>query len=184
MDNITKDIQELEKMHTLSQNTSKEVIAAKLDDKPVKDVEESLSSFTKHTFDVIGEEYDFHKLLEAELANRLPNMSDNQLITLHTNNAVNLNDRISKVLGPTFQLMTAKQQAEISARVQAEKNQVNIAIGQGATSSQMKSLNENIGGKPEEAQAVLQGMTQLVSLLGGLGKKPVVTEDAEVIKED
>jgi hypothetical protein len=159
-----------------------------MNEAPVRDVESSLASFTKHTFNIISEEYDFQKDIEKEIRARLQlsekngGFSSKELIALHTNNFVNLNDRVSKVLGPTFQLMTSEINADIAARAQMEKQQqaqVNISIGQNAESA--KNLNENCGAK-DEAQAILQGMFQLQNLLQGLGIKTPAEQKAEALQ--
>lgn len=188
--NVDKNIETLTKMNELATTPSKEVDAAKLDsERPIKDVEESLSAFTKHTFDIIKEEYNFQKEIETEISQRLQldtndgGFTSNQLIALHTNNSVNLNDRISKVLGPTFQLMTSKQQAEIqanaTAKAAAEKASVNINMGGSTPGSNeyMKSVNE------KASQQTLQGLTQLYNLLGGIDIKQKENIAAEQPKD-
>lgn len=173
---IQGDIKTLEVLNQLASVASPAVQKARLDPAPVRDVESSLASFTKHTFNIISEEYDFQKKIENEIAARLQlsekngGFSSKELIALHTNNFVNLNDRVSKVLGPTFQLMTSEVQADIAARSAAEKQQaqVNIAIGD---SGSARTLNENLGSSKEESQAILQGIFQLQSLLQGMNIK-------------
>lgn len=183
-----KNIAILQEMNDLAKTNSKNVQQARMNEAPVRDVESSLASFTKHTFNIISEEYDFQKDIEKEIRARLQlsekngGFSSKELIALHTNNFVNLNDRVSKVLGPTFQLMTSEINADIAARAQMEKQQqaqVNISIGQNAESA--KNLNENCGSK-DEAQAILQGMFQLQNLLQGLGVKTPAEQKAEALQ--
>jgi hypothetical protein len=183
-----KNIAILQEMNDLAKTSSKNVQQARMNEAPVRDVESSLASFTKHTFNIISEEYDFQKDIEKEIRARLQlsekngGFSSKELIALHTNNFVNLNDRVSKVLGPTFQLMTSEINADIAARAQMEKQQqaqVNISIGQNAESA--KNLNENCGAK-DEAQAILQGMFQLQNLLQGLGIKTPAEQKAEALQ--
>ena len=183
-----KNIAILQEMNELAKTNSKNVQQARMNEAPVRDVESSLASFTKHTFNIISEEYDFQKDIEKEIRARLQlsekngGFSSKELIALHTNNFVNLNDRVSKVLGPTFQLMTSEINADIAARAQMEKQQqaqVNISIGQNAESA--KNLNENCGAK-DEAQAILQGMFQLQNLLQGLGIKTPAEQKAEALQ--
>lgn len=152
---------------------------ARLSSSPVHDVEESLGQFTKHTFDIIKDEYDFQKCIEDDIRRRLEldpkdgGFTAKEVIALHTNNSVNLNDRVSKVLGPTFQLMTEEVKAEINARNNLEREkqaQVNIAIG-GASSADIKHLNETVGSNKDEAQAIMQGMFQMMNLMNQMGVK-------------
>ena len=181
--NLNQDIATLETMNKLVSTDSQAVKEARLDSAPIRDVESSLASFTKHTFNIISEEYDFQKKIEDEIKARLQlsekngGFSSKELIALHTNNFVNLNDRVSKVLGPTFQLMTSEVNADIAARASIEKQQqaqVNINLGTDAT--QAKSLNENCGTSKEESQAILQGIFQLQNLLQGMGVQTVAEQ--------
>lgn len=189
--NNEQAIEMLEKMQSLANTPSVSVEKARLHEAPVKDVETSLAAFTKHTFNVISEEYDFQKKIEQEIAARLMldekqgGFSSKELIALHTNNFVNLNDRVSKVLGPTFQLMTSEINADIAARASLEKQQnaqVNIAIG--ADGSRAKALNETCGSSKEESQAILQGIFQLQNLLQGMNIKSPAEQKADQQKQD
>lgn len=173
--NIQQDIATLETMNKLANASSPAVKDARLDPAPVRDVETSLASFTKHTFNIISDEYTFQKKIEQEIEARLQlsekngGFSSKELIALHTNNFVNLNDRVSKVLGPTFQLMTSEINADIAARAQIEKQQAQVNINLGTSSEQAKNLNETCGNSKEESQAILQGIFQLQNLLQGMG---------------
>ena len=86
-----------------------------------------------------------------------------------------MNDRVSKVLGPTFTLMTEEVKAEIAARTaekQQQQSQVNIAIGGNTSPEQMRSLNETVGGgNRDEAQSILQGAFMFQQFLQQLGVK-------------
>ncbi len=179
---VDTDIAVLNAMNAVaSAPTTPAVEKAKLNESPVRDVENSLGSFTQHTFEIIKDEYDFQKSIEAEIQARLQleakdgGFTAKELIALHTNNSVNLNDRISKVLGPTFTLMTEEVKAEIAARTAAEKQQqaqVNINLGNNASPDQMRGLNESVGnGNRDEAQSILQGAFAFQSFLQQLGVK-------------
>lgn len=181
--NLNQDIATLETMNKLAGTDSPAVKEARLDSAPIRDVESSLASFTKHTFNIISEEYDFQKKIEDEIKARLQlsekngGFSSKELIALHTNNFVNLNDRVSKVLGPTFQLMTSEVNADIAARASIEKQQqAQVNINLGTDSAQAKNLNENCGASKEESQAILQGIFQLQNLLQGMGIQTVAEQ--------
>jgi hypothetical protein len=92
--------------------------------------------------------------LQAELAARLPSMTNSELITLHSNSNVNNNDRVSKMLGPSFGMITTKQQAEIAA-AKSQESQVVINTGM----QTMAALNN------DASKDVLQGMAALSNLL-------------------
>lgn len=181
--NLNQDIATLETMNKLANTDSPAVKEARLDSAPIRDVESSLASFTKHTFNIISEEYDFQKKIEDEIKARLQlsekngGFSSKELIALHTNNFVNLNDRVSKVLGPTFQLMTSEVNADIAARASIEKQQqAQVNINLGTDAAQGKNLNENCGSSKEESQAILQGIFQLQNLLQGMGIQTVAEQ--------
>lgn len=177
-----KAITELQTLEKLATVPSESAAVAKLNESPIRDVEKSLGDFTKHTFEIINKEYQFQETIEAEIAARLQldakdgGFTAKELIALHTNNSVNLNDRVSKVLGPTFTLMTEEVKAEIAARTaekqQQQQAQVNIAIGGNTSPEQMKGLNETVGGgNRDEAQAILQGAFMFQQFLQQLGVK-------------
>lgn len=180
-ESINKDIEILEQMNELASQESPLVKEAKLSPAPVRDVESSLASFTKHTFNIISEEYEFQKEIEKEIMSRLNlpekegGFSSKELIALHTNNFVNLNDRVSKVLGPTFQLMTSEVNADIAARASLEKQQAQVNINLGTEN--IKKINETCGDSKEESQAILQGIFQLQNLLKGINIKSPVEEE-------
>lgn len=176
-----KAIYELQTLEKLATVPSESAAVAKLNESPIRDVEKSLGDFTKHTFEIINKEYQFQETIEAEIAARLQldvkdgGFTAKELIALHTNNSVNLNDRVSKVLGPTFTLMTEEVKAEIAARTaekQQQQSQVNIAIGGSTSPEQMRSLNETVGGgNRDEAQSILQGAFMFQQFLQQLGVK-------------
>ena len=175
-----KAITELQTLEKLATMPSENVAVAKLNESPIRDVEKSLGDFTKHTFEIINKEYQFQETIEAEIEARLQldakdgGFTAKELIALHTNNSVNLNDRVSKVLGPTFTLMTEEVKAEIAARTaekQQQQAQVNIAIGGNTSPEQMKGLNETVGDNRDEAQAILQGAFMFQQFLQQLGVK-------------
>lgn len=179
MDNTEKEIAVLEDLEKMSSVPSVAADNARLSSSPVQDVEKSLGSFTRHTFDIIKEEYDFQRCIEEDIKKRLQldpkegGFTAKEVIALLTNNSVNLNDRISKVLGPTFQLMTEEVKAEINARNNLEREkqaQVNIAIG-GNAPEDIKRLNETVGSNKDEAQAIMQGMFQMMNLMSQMGVK-------------
>lgn len=190
-ENVDQSIAVLQDMNTI--DTTGAVAEAKLHKTPLQDVEESLGSFTKHTFEIVKDEYDFQKAIESEIQARLQldpkdgGFNSKELIALHTNNSVNLNDRISKILGPTFTLMTEEVRAEINARAQVEKQQqasVNINVG---TPDNMRMANETCGnGNKDNTQAILQGFTQLFNIINAAGVKTPAEkiEDAQSIKTE
>lgn len=168
MDN-NKELEVLNKMNNYLSETSQEVLDITNHNEPIQEVENSLSKFTQDAFNYIREECKFQSEIEAEIRRRLTleekegGFTANQMIALLTNNTVNLNDRISKVLAPTFQLMTAKQQAEI-AKSNELKN-ASVTINNGISNDEMRKLNA------QSSQEILQGLTNLNNLLNALSIK-------------
>lgn len=170
-----KSIEVLEKMNELSINPPADVEAAKNKDSPLEAVEQDLAKFTQDNFSLLMTQSSWVQEIQAELRSRFGlsekdgGLSANQLIALLTNESVNLNDRIAKLLMPTFQLMTARQQAETAAK-QAEMKNPNITINNGGygSPSELKNATSNLD--KDHAQQVLQGMTALSNLSTLLSK--------------
>jgi hypothetical protein len=151
---LNREMDALEKIDYLC---SKETLPAVENSKiisPIASVEESLAQFVKDSFEVTKKDYEFNQKLQAELAARLPSMTNSELITLHSNSNVNNNDRVSKMLGPSFSMITTKQQAEIAA-AKSQESQVVINTGM----QTMAALNN------DASKDVLQGMAALSNLL-------------------
>lgn len=165
-----RQLETLQTMHDVIEQSPKDVEAAKLNENgPIKDVEKSLSAFTQETFKIVNREYDFQEDIEQEIRSRLSleekdgGFTNKELLALHDNNQVNLNDRISKLMGPTFGLITAKQQNEMAQNATASKNEININTG--GSQDQMKQLNQTAD------QSVLQGMAQLQNFINAISAK-------------
>ncbi len=131
---------------------------------PVHKIENSLATFAQRNFDVIEKEYSFQQDLQNEVRARLGlsvedgGLKNNELIALLNSNSVALNDRISKTLGPSFQLAVARQQAEIAARTAESK--ASVTINNNSVSDQnLRRANETVD------QEVLQGAAALSQLI-------------------
>lgn len=166
---INKEISTLKELNELAKQESRDVQEAKLDFEPVKDVEKELANFTRQAFKLLTDEYDFQTKIENTLSKRLlldqsdGGFNNAELITLHTNHSVNVADMISKVLGPTFQLMTAEQTANIQANAQMEKQKAQVQVNiQNNNSPDKQMLAANESG--DVNTQVLQGIFQLQNL--------------------
>jgi hypothetical protein len=128
---------------------------------PVAKIESGLSDFLGHTFEMVKEEDDYKKQIQAELLSRLPSLKSSELIALVTSASTNLNDQMSKIVSPTMQLLTAAQQVEL-AKQQKEQAQM-----QGATFNQnnIRELNATTPGE------VLVGLQTLFNLAQATKKK-------------
>ena len=132
-------------------------------DSPVSSVETALSEFVKDSFDVTRRDYEFNNKIQEKIAERLDDFSNSELILLLTNNKVNDSDRLSKMLAPSFQMLTAKQQAEITAASQEKQAAIQatgtVAAASGGQSSSLKEMNDNASAE------LLTGMSQLSNML-------------------
>lgn len=180
-----KEIAELEKAREIisREHVSDAAIQARIEN-PLSKVEESLARYisTRATMDL--DRNDFSKLIMDKLAARIDEMSTEQLLGLFGTDRVTSTDAMSKFLGPTSQVITAKQQAEIAAesrRLSAQEKQagVQIAIGQVGNNTQQAQLAAEAA--PRQA---LQGLTIISQLIQAIEKtEKSDSVDAEVVSE-
>lgn len=134
---------------------------------PIDEVESSLSKFVTDLFEVVKKENSLNDSLQEELVSRLSQMSIPELITLHQNTVSLQNDKISKILSPTFGIISAKQQAKIAA---ANKQQSTVNI-----MNNLSSIGKNFAmSAPAEA---VQGITILNRLLSSAQEIEAQAED-------
>lgn len=181
-----KEIAELEKAREIisREHVSDATIQVRIEN-PLSKVEESLARYisTRATMDL--DRNDFSKLIMDKLAARIDEMSTEQLLGLFGTDRVTSTDAMSKFLGPTSQVITAKQQAEIAAesrRLSAQEKQagVQIAIGQVGNNTQQAQLAAEAA--PRQA---LQGLTIISQLIQAIEKtEKSDSVDAEVVSEN
>ena len=181
-----KEITELEKAREIisREHVSDATIQARIEN-PLSKVEESLARYisTRATMDL--DRNDFSKLIMDKLAARIDEMSTEQLLGLFGTDRVTSTDAMSKFLGPTSQVITAKQQAEIAAesrRLSAQEKQagVQIAIGQVGNNTQQAQLAAEAA--PRQA---LQGLTIISQLIQAIEKtEKSDSVDAEIANEN
>ena len=128
---VSSTISTLEQLHdTVGSQQVVENVDNAVIVKPVEAVEQKLADFVADAFKATNKDLAFNESLKSEILKRLPKMSDNQIIALFSNNAVNTNDRISKIIAPTFGLMTAEQQALLAMlQKQQSQNQTVVNVG-------------------------------------------------------
>src|SRR5574344_1627026 len=142
---IETEISTLENMNTmLSKPDTQQVQNARIDT-PSEVVEKKLSEFVADAFSATNKDLEFNEKLKSELVNRLPSLSDNQIIALFSNTNVNLNDKMSKLIAPTVGLMTAEKQAEIQAQQRKEQAQNQILIN--ASGNPVNGPNQGTGAR-------------------------------------
>ena len=166
-DLVNTEIQTLEGMNNLLKQDTANVQAARIET-PTEAVEKKLSDFVADAFKATNRDFAFNEQLKQELIRRMPNMTDNQFIALFSNNAVNMNDRISKLIAPTFGMMQTKQQAEIAAAKQAAQNQ--IIVNPGQASGGVGDIGSTLEGRPEDVRDIIEGGNILSQLFTALGQ--------------
>lgn len=164
---VTNDIQVLEKMNSMLVSDTKNVELARVNS-PVEKVEQKLSDFINDAFIATNKDFEFNEKLKDEILKRLPGFTDNQMIALFSNTNVNLNDKISKIIAPTFQLMTATKNAEIveTARAKQTGNQVIVNTGTSVTPS-------DLGDSKEDTRDYMQGLNIFSSLFNSASLKDI-----------
>ncbi len=161
MDGIQEQIDTLVKIDNMMEVGSEK----QQDNSPVSSVETALSEFVKDSFDVTRKDYEFNNKIQEEIAKRLDEFSNSELILLLTNNKVNDSDRLSKMLAPSFQMLTAKQQAEITAASQEKQAAIQATGTVAASASQSSSVKDMSDNASTE---LLKGMSQLSNLLSAI----------------
>lgn len=162
---VDTEIETLEKMNKLLASPTENVQAAIIE-KPTEVVEKRLSDFVADAFNATNKDFAFQEKLKDELLKRFSSMTDAQIIALYSNNSVNLNDRVSKVIAPTFGMIQTKQQAEIAAAKQTAAQQIIVNPGQGGIANPTQSLE----GDANEVRDIITGAGVLTQLLGALGQ--------------
>jgi hypothetical protein len=161
MDGIQEQIDTLVKIDNMMEATPE-----RKQDSPVSSVETALSEFVKDSFDVTRRDYEFNDKIQEEIAKRLDEFSNSELILLLTNNKVNDSDRLSKMLAPSFQMLTAKQQAEITAASQEKQAAIQatgtVAAASSGQASSVKDMSDSA------STELLKGMSQLSHLLSAI----------------
>jgi hypothetical protein len=150
--------------------TSSAVSSAKIIT-PVESVEKSLAQFARDSFEIVRNDYDFHQKIQGEVTKRLDKFTENQLIALLSNDSVNLNDRVSKVMAPTFGLITSKQQSEIAARSTQDKAEGRISGG-------VKQINESMDAD------LLNGIKAFNDMLNVLQSAASKQKDSKAIEDE
>lgn len=156
-ENIDNTISTLEKLHnSVGSPETVESVDNAVIVKPVEAVEQKLADFVADAFKATNKDLAFNESLKSEILKRLPKMSDNQIIALFSNNAVNTNDRISKIIAPTFGLMTAEQNAILAMLAKQQNPQGQTVVNVGNTDSLQPSVLD--GMDKDIVRDILQGL--------------------------
>jgi hypothetical protein len=123
----------------------------------IEEIEGETSKYVKDVFDMVRRREGFLEALEAELLNRISELSPAQLIALLGNTGVNTNDAINKALAPTAQLLTERQRTEAAKAAAAAT--VAQSAAQIAGGGEMRKIAETAG------QDTLIGLQTLANLM-------------------
>lgn len=172
---INTEITTLENMNELLKENTENVKNAIIES-PTEVVERRLSDFVADAFNATNKDFAFQERLKDELLKRVGSLTDAQLINLFSNNFVNLNDRVSKVIAPTFGMMQTKQQAEIASAKQLASQQI-IVNPQSGNNNPASNPAQSLSGDAKDISDIITGGTVLTQLLQALGQetpKPTV----------
>ena len=136
---------------------------------PVLKIETGLSNFLQNAFNIAVQEQEFHNKIEKEIVSRLPQLKNSELIALATANRTNQNDLFSKLVAPTLQLATARQQNEMT-QLQKQENSTTIS---------QTNIHEVNQMAPQEVLVGLKSLFDLANVL----KKPEVPIEYEEEEE-
>lgn len=113
-------------------------------------VEQSVSDFVQDSFKDLRSDFRFEQAIQEEVKQRLGTLNNAELITALSNTSSSLNEKLARVLSPTFSVITSKQQAEIAA-----------------SKSQVNNIQVNNLGNLDIPSEVLQGLDTLSKIFGG-----------------
>jgi hypothetical protein len=128
---------------------------------PVSLIENGLSGFLNHSFQMVKEEDDYQRLIQEEIVRRLPSMKNSELIALSVSQSSNMADLASKIISPTMQLLTAKQQAELAKQQKEQLVQAGVV-----SQTNIRQVNQMA---PQE---VLTGMRSFMDLIKQISTQP------------
>lgn len=151
---------------------------------PMEVVEQNVSDFLEKAIAVTIGSTRLSQALENSFIDDLKNgtMKTDEKITLFNIERSSSNDRLFKLLSPTFGVITAKQQAEIQAQskreqAQAAAVQVNVQAGGNSLDAQVASTT------PASVEAGLNAMFQMMqSAALRKAKLAAETSNAEVVE--
>lgn len=164
---VNTEIQTLENMNELLKKDTDSVAKIK-EETPTEKVEKKLSDFIADAFKATCSDFAFLEALKQDGLRRLSSMSDAQYIAFLGSSQVNMNDRISKLIAPTFGMMQTKQQAEIAAAKQMASQQV-IVNPQGGNNV-VANPAQALSGDAKEISDIINGGAVLTQLLQALGQ--------------
>ena len=173
---INTEITTLENMNDLLKEDTENVKNAIIES-PTEVVERRLSDFVADAFNATNKDFAFQERLKDELLKRVGSLTDAQFINLFSNNFLKLNDRVSKVIAPTFGMMQTKQQAEIASAKQLAAQQIIVNPQCGGANSPISNPTQSMSGDAKDISDILAGGTVLTQLLQALGQetpKPTV----------
>ena len=137
MEEMIKD--EKENELALRAVTSIEKGEDKKEETPIDEVIKSLADFTKEAFSITLEQTKLTKALEDSFIDDIKNgsMSTAERISLYNVQQSAQNDRISRMMNPTSQMINEKNRAQIESDRRKEQMQQQALAGNGGTNLQL-----------------------------------------------
>lgn len=131
---------------------------------PMDMVEHSVADFLEKAISATVASNRLSQALEDNLIESLPTMKTEEKITLFNIERTSSNDRLFKLLSPTFGVITSRQQAEIQAQSKRDSQQSAVQVNIGAGNS----VDAAIASKTSaEVETGLNTLFQLISAAQG-----------------
>lgn len=138
---------------------------------PIRMVENSIANFLEQAIKVTIDSTKLSQALENSLIDSLPEMKTDEKIALFNIERSSNNDRLFKLLSPTINMITAKQQAEIQAQAKKEAQQAAVQVN--VNGSAGNSLDSLVASKT--SAEVETGLNALFQLLASKAKQQETT---------
>lgn len=173
--NIIKDDKDLE-MSTRALSILEESVDKK--ETPIQMLEKGIVEYTQQALQLSAEmEKNFKKGMQDTLLSEFSEMNHTDQITLYNVECQQSNDRLAKLIQPTFGVINNRQTAEIQAAnmKNKENGNINIQVANGVGTRQDDMIAEKVDPKIKNALYTWYQLTQAASEI--MSKKEKETEE-------
>lgn len=137
---------------------------------PIRIVENSIANFLEQAIKVTIDSTKLSQALENSLIDSLPEMKTDEKIALFNIERSSNNDRLFKLISPTINMITAKQQAEIQAQAKKDAQQAAVQVNVNGGGNSLDSLVAS-----KTSAEVETGLNALFQLLASKAKQQETT---------
>lgn len=176
--NLVKDDKDLE-MSTRALSILEEAVDKK--ETPIQMLEKGIVDYTQQALQLSAEmEKTFKKGMQDTLLSEFSEMNHTDQITLYNVECQQSNDRLAKLIQPTFGVINNRQTAEIQAAnmKNKENGNINIQVANGTSTKQDDVMAEKLDPKIKNALYTWYQLTQAASdIMNKKGKEPEETSE-------